>query len=106
MFKENYNSKTCEETIKKIAKVFYVLGITLMCLGALAFIILLSIDDDLLLVGVIVFVAALVVGLCSMVGAHFAWGFGDIVGNVKKIASASSENNSVDAIDTDELPEL
>ena len=104
MFNKEYDSFACERAIKGAAKVFYVLGIILMCLGALAFIILASIDDDLILWGVIAFVVAFLLGLCSALSAHLVWGFGDVVANTKKISEGS--NNNTSAIDVNELPEL
>ena len=101
MFPENFNA---EESIKKWARTILIAGIVFMVLCVLAAIVLLGIEaEDFWWISLIVVVD----GLLTLFGASFlstmVWGFGDVVGNTKRIASGTTAaERNIEA----ELPEL
>ena len=102
---ENKPDYNCEQTIKKWAKAFYVIGIVLISLSILVGIILMCKSEYLLTIGLIVAAGGITSGICAIFGAHITWGFGDIVGNTKKIANGTTSNTTAPATE-DELPEI
>ena len=101
LFPENFNA---EGSIKKWAKTILIAGIVFMVLCVLAAIVLLGVEaEDLWWIALIV----LADGLLTLFGASFlstmVWGFGDVVGNTKRIASGTTAaDQNIEA----ELPEL
>ena len=99
MLDNNFNA---EESIKKWAGVIRALGIALMCLcGFAAFIVLCANARYLWWVSLII----LGVGGLTLLSTSFSWvliwGFGDLVGNTKKISTgtiASAQKESDDEL--------
>ena len=87
---ENFNAET---SIKKWAIIIRTLGYTLMMLCTIAAFIVLAIDaQNLWWISLNILGVSGLTTLVSTFTSSLIWGFGDIVGNVKKIANGSQEN--------------
>ena len=102
MLNKNFNS---EKVIKTWAIIFYYAA-KIIAIGSIftAFILLVVDPDDLWWAALTIIGCGAVVAASNVFFAHMIWGFGDIVGNTKKIASGSTESKSSFADDT--LPDL
>ncbi len=105
MFDNNYNS---ELAIKNGAKILMYCAYAIMGLFALGAIIMLFIDFKMLwTVSLAILVMGAVAGFSAILISHLVWGFGDVVGNVRKSASKPHEEKMKSSKkDENALPEL
>lgn len=102
MFGYNFNS---EKAIKSIAVFIMGLGLVLLGLSIIASLILLCIDaEDYWWISLTVFGSAIAALISTAISATIVWGFGDLCGDVKKIACNNQIQSS--ASEEIELPEL
>ena len=102
MFKEDY---CAEKSIKRIASIILLSAKVLIVLSFIAAFIILCIDAEYLWwISLIVVGGGLVLYYPTYTFAVLIWGFGDVVGNSKRMAS-SEVNESTKPSDT-ALPEL
>ena len=104
----NTNSFQCENAIKKMANAMVMGALIFMGLAALASLIVFSIEpDDMWWIALIVAGGGALVGFSVIASSRFVWGYGDIIGNTARIASAPAVEAAVDtAVQKEELPEL
>ena len=101
MFDKNFNA---EKSIKKWAEAILIAGKVLMGLSALAAFIVLCIDVDLGGVSLIILGGGGIMLISTMFSATMIWGFGDVVGNTKRISTGTV--TEVEQDEDIELPEL
>ena len=102
MFKGNY---TAQKAIKIWAKVFYYTAIALPILSLITFLILLCVDAEYLWwIGLTIFAGSLITALSLMFFAHIVWGYGEIVGGMRKMSLGT--RSEIEQADPSELPEL
>jgi hypothetical protein len=94
-----------EKAIKTWAIIFYYAAKIIAGAAILTALILLMVDaDDLWWASLVTLAGGAIVAASNVFFAHMIWGFGEIVGNTKKIASGSTESKSNFTDDT--LPDL
>ena len=99
-FDNNYNS---ERTIKKWAKFLLSCVYILWGLSVAASLILLLVNIRFWWISLTIIGSVIVISIPAIISSHLIWGFGEIVGNSKKmIGGNEAQNNSFDAA----LPEL
>ena len=102
MFDKNFNA---EKSIKKWAGAILIAGKVLMGLSALAAFIVLCIDAEFLWwVSLIILGGGGIMLISAMFSATMIWGFGDVVGNTKRISTGTV--TEVEQDEDIELPEL
>ena len=103
MFNENFNAETA---IKKWAKLIMLIAYVFSGLCVLASFILLMIDAEYLWwISLILIGSAAITILSASFSSVMVWGFGDLVGNVKK-SCVNTTGIELKAGDIDELPEI
>jgi hypothetical protein len=102
MFENNFNA---EESIKKWAQIIANSGAVWLILCVLAGIIILCLDEYLWWVSLIVLADGILTVILANFFAVMVWGFGDVVGNTKRL-SYGAEPAPVVQQDEPELPEL
>ena len=90
-------------SIKKCAQ--FLLGSLYVLLGLsfAAAVIVLGVDIDLWLTALIIIVSGAVLSIPILISAHLIWGFGELVGNSKKMIGRKATQNNISG---DKLPEL
>ena len=100
MFEKNFNA---EVSIKKWANIFRSLGYVFMALCGIAAIVVLCCDADLWWVSLVILGGGGLTLLATSLSSVMIWGFGEVVGNSKKMVSGSNDvPESIEA----KLPEL
>ena len=99
MFSNNYNA---EKQIKEIAKLLWILlgswtGLSVLGAG----IILITNAEDLWWISVIIVVFDIAAAISTLIASNLIWGFGDLLGDVKRIAGGNKNENQF----AEEIPE-
>ena len=102
MFDENFNA---EKSIKAIASAIRVNSLILLVLsGFLAFILICIDADEFWWISLIIFGGSCLIAITVRIYSILLWAYGDITGNIKKIANSSSDSSLSD--DSDSFPEI
>ena len=99
MFSNNYN---VEKQIKEIAKLLWILlgswtGLSVLGAG----IILITNAEDLWWISVIIVAFDIAAAISTLIASNLIWGFGDLLGDVKRIAGGNKNENQF----AEEIPE-
>lgn len=106
MFRSSYE---CEKAIKIWANVIRGIAIAFMAICVFAaFVILCSDPEYLWWLALIIFFVGAITFVSSIFMIQFIWGFGDMVGNIRRLVDKDSNDvkNIMEEIDIEELPEL